>query len=283
MIVEHIMEEKLIIAGIQMSSGLDKAANRERAEKLIEVAAEKGARCASLPQLFNTHWFPREIKGEHRELAEEGSGPTITAMRKIARRLKMILICPIFERDEDAFYSTAFVIDESGEIIGRYRKVHVPQLPLWEERSYFSPGSEFPVFETKYGVIGVQICWDIFFPEAARVLALKGAQLIFTPTASAFYASHEKWDRAAAASAHANGIYIFRVNRVGKEDKQEFYGRSFCVGPYGDFVGRPSGHSEGVVLASVDLSEVERARNTWPFLQDRKVESYREIVEVKGE
>jgi N-carbamoylputrescine amidase len=277
------MKEKLTIAGIQMSSGLDKTANMERAGKLIEVAAERGATIASLPQLFNTHWFPCEIRSEHRELAEESNGPTVTAMRKIARRLKMILICPIFERDGDAFYNTAFVIDERGELIGRYRKVHVPQLPLWEERSYFSPGSEFPVFETKYGVIGVQLCWDIFFPEAARVLALKGARIIFTPTSSAFYPSHEKWDRAAAASAHANGLYIFRVNRVGKEDKQEFYGRSFCVDPYGEFVDKPSGHSEGVVLASLDLGEVERARNTWSFLQDRRVESYKEIVEVKGE
>jgi len=277
------MKEKLTIAGIQMSSGLDKAANMERAGKLINVAAERGAAIASLPQLFNTHWFPREIKEAHKDLAEEGSGPTVTAMCKIARRLKMILICPIFERDGDSFYNTAFVIDESGEISGRYRKVHVPQLPLWEERSYFSPGSDFPAFETKYGLIGVQLCWDIFFPEAARVLALKGARIIFTPTSSAFYTSHEKWDRAAAASAHANGLYIFRVNRVGKEDKQEFYGRSFCVDPYGEFVDKPSGQSEGVVLASVDLGEVERARNTWSFLHDRRVESYKEIVEVKGE
>ncbi|MFQ5329867.1 MAG: nitrilase-related carbon-nitrogen hydrolase [Thermodesulfobacteriota bacterium] len=277
------MKEKLTIAGIQMSSGLDKTANMERAGKLIEVAAERGATIASLPQLFNTHWFPCEIKGAHRELAEESSGPTVTAMREIAQRLKMILICPIFERDGDAFYNTAFVIDESGELIGRYRKVHVPQLPLWEERSYFSPGSEFPVFETRYGVIGVQLCWDIFFPEAARVLALKGARIIFTPTSSAFYPSHAKWDRAAGASAHANGIYIFRVNRVGKEDKQEFYGRSFCVDPYGEFVDKPSGHSDGVVLASIDLGEVERARNTWSFLQDRRVESYKEIVEVTCE
>ncbi|MFQ5586100.1 MAG: nitrilase-related carbon-nitrogen hydrolase [Thermodesulfobacteriota bacterium] len=273
------MEESLIVAGIQMSSGVDRAANRKRAEKLLQVAVEKGARYASLPQLFNTHWFPKEIREENRELAEEADGPTITTMRTVAQRLKLILVCPIFERDGVAYYNTAFVVDENGEIIGRYRKVHVPQLPLWEEKSYFTPGNGFPVFQTKHGVIGVQLCWDIFFPEAARVLALKGAKVIFTPTASAFYESHGKWDRAAAASAHANGVYIFRVNRVGKEDKQEFYGRSFCVDPYGDFVGRPSGHSEGVVLASIDLKEVDRARNTWPFLKDRRVESYREIVE----
>jgi len=277
------MKENLTIAGIQMSPGKDKEANRERAEMLVKVAAERGAQCVVLPQLFNTHWFPKEIKEEHKALAEEAGGPTVTAMRDLSRTLKLLMICPVFERDGDALYNTAFVIDEKGELIGRYRKVHVPQLPLWEERSYFTPGDEFPVFQTRYGKIGVLLCWDIFFPEAARVLALKGARIVFTPTASAYYESHEKWDRAAAASAHANGIYLFRVNRVGKEGKQEFYGRSFCVGPYGDLVGRASGHNEGVVLSTVDLKEVERARNTWPFLKDRRVETYNELVKVDGE
>ncbi len=260
----------LKVAAIQMSGSADKDANIRRAEKLLTIAAEKGVRIASLPQLFNTHWFPQEIKEKNKELAENMNGPTIEAMRKVSRSLDMILVCPIFERDGNFFYNTAFVLNEKGDIVGRYRKVHVPQIPLWEERSYFNPGDAFPVFQTRYASIGVQLCWDIFFPEVSRILALKGAQIIFTPTASAFYESHDKWERAAMASAHANGIFIIRVNRVGKEKKQEFYGRSFCVSPYGDLLGGPGGSSEGVVLAEVDLNEIKRARSIWPFFRDRK-------------
>lgn len=272
----------LKVAAIQMSGSADKDANIRRAEKLLTIAAEKGVRIASLPQLFNTHWFPQEIKEKNKELAENMNGPTIEAMRKVSRSLEMILVCPIFERDGNFFYNTAFVLNEKGDIVGRYRKVHVPQIPLWEERSYFNPGDAFPVFQTRYASIGVQLCWDIFFPEVSRILALKGAQIIFTPTASAFYESHDKWERAAMASAHANGIFIIRVNRVGKEKKQEFYGRSFCVSPYGDLLGGPGGSSEGVVLAEVDLNEIKRARSIWPFFRDRKGENYRDLLEVKG-
>jgi predicted amidohydrolase len=271
----------LKVAGIQMSGSADRDANIRRAEELLNIAAKKGVKVASLPQLFNTLWFPREIKEKNKELAEDVNGPTIEAMRKVSKSLGMILICPIFERDGNSFYNTAFVLSEDGNIIGRYRKVHVPQIPLWEERSYFSPGDVFPVFQTRYARIGIQLCWDIFFPEVSRILALKGAQIIFTPTASAFYESHDKWERAAMANAHANGIFIFRVNRVGKEKKQEFYGRSFCAGPYGDLLGRPSGSSEGVVLAEVDLKEIKRARSIWPFFRDREGEKYRDLVEVK--
>ena len=118
--------------------------------------------------------------------------------------------------------------------------MHIPELPLWEEKAYFKPGDlGFPVFKTPFATIGVQICWDIFFPEGFRILALKGAEIVFAPTASAFYHSHRKWERAIAAASHANGIYIFRVNRTGREEKQEFYGRSFCVGPDGEFTTKP--------------------------------------------
>ncbi len=189
----------------------------------------------------------------------------------------------IFEKEAGNYFNTAFVIGAKGEIIGRYRKVHVPQIPLWEEKAYFKPGDlGFPVFKTPFAAIGVQICWDVFFPEGFRILALKGAEVIFVPTASAFEHSQRKWERAIMAAAHANGVFILRVNRIGKEERQEFYGRSFCAGPDGEFVNNPSGASPGVVLTELDLGEVTRMRNEWVFLKDRRPEEYKEILEIKG-
>jgi N-carbamoylputrescine amidase len=274
------MNNMIKIAGIQMSAGMNKAANIKWAIDLLGIAKKKGAGIACLPQLFNTHWFPIEINNRNFELAESVHGSTITTMREAAQRLKMALILPIFEKDGGTFFNTAFVIDENGDVIGRYRKMHVPQIPLWEERSYFEKGDlGFCVFNLRGLRLGVLLCWDIFFPEAPRILALKGAQMIFVPTASAFYDQRRKWDRAIAASAHANGLYIFRVNRVGKEGKLDFYGRSLCIGPNGDPVDSPSGSSEGVILIDVDLNKINEGRNIWPFLKDRRIDAYEEILE----
>ncbi|MBI1910788.1 MAG: acyltransferase [Deltaproteobacteria bacterium] len=274
------MKKTLKISGIQLFPTTDKEKNLSKAAMLIELAAGEDAKIISLPQLFNTRWFPASIDKSNLELAEKEDGRAITFVREVAAKHGVVLIAPIFEEDDGKYYNTAFVIGPDGNIIGKYRKVHVPQLPLWEERAYFSPGDlGFPVFKTPFGNIGVQICWDIFFPEGFRILALKGAQIVFAPTASAFEHSQKKWERAIAAAAHANGTFIFRLNRVGKEEKQEFYGRSFCVGPDGEFLEKPSGSSEGVVLAEIDLAELATVRNEWVFLKDRRPEEYKEILE----
>jgi N-carbamoylputrescine amidase len=269
----------LKIAGIQMNCSPDPEKNLERARWLIGLAAESGAQMICLQELFTTCWFPADINPENFRLAEEIPGPTTAVMQELARQKEVALILPFFEKDPRGIYfNTAVVVDADGAILGKYRKIHVPQLPLWEERAYFQPGDlGFPVFATRYGKIGVQICWDNFFPEGSRILALKGAQVIFSPTAAALE-SHPKWERVICANAAASGVYILRVNRVGKEAKQNFYGKSFCATPEGDLLDQPSGAIEGVVLVTIDLSEIERTRRVWTFLRDRRPEMYGELL-----
>ncbi len=253
--------------------------NLRKAASLIEIAAEKGAKIITLPQLFNRPWFPASVNQEDLSLAETEEGESITFLRDAAEKNKVVLIAGIFEKSGDEHFNTAFVLGPDGGIIGRYRKMHVPQIPLWEERSYFKPGDlGFPVFKTPFAAIGVQLCWDIFFPEGFRILALKGAEIVFAPTASAFLHSKTKWERAICAAAHANGFFIFRVNRVGVEGEQEFYGRSFCVRPDGEFLVPPSGSSEGIILSEVELSDIAAARSSWVFLKDRRPSEYKEIL-----
>ncbi|MBI5971228.1 MAG: acyltransferase [Deltaproteobacteria bacterium] len=274
------MKNILKTAGIQMSASPSLETNLSKAGSLIALAVSEGARIVCLPQLFNTIWFAHSIDKKNFSLAETSGGHTITAMQEEARKNRCVLIAPIFEEASGSFFNTAFVIGDDGEVIGRYRKMHVPQLPLWEERSYFSPGDlGFPVFQTPYAAIGVQLCWDVFFPEGFRILALKGAQIIFAPTASAFERSRGRWERGMQAAAHSNGVFVFRVNRTGKEDKQEFYGKSFCAGPDGEFIVKPGGSSDGVVIADVDLETMAAVRREWVFLRDRRPGEYKEISE----
>ncbi len=277
------MDRTVKIAGLQLAPSANGEKNLSKAGELVGLAAGEGARIIALPQLFNTRWFAHKIDEKNFSLAEKADGPAVTAMREAAARHEAVIVAAIFEEDNGSFYNTAFVIGVDGTIIGKYRKMHVPMIPLWEERAYFRPGDlGFPVFDTPFGKLGVQICWDVFFPEGMRMLALKGAELVVAPTASAFEHSHKKWERAICASAHANGLYIMRVNRVGREDKQEFYGRSFCARPDGEFVHKPSGSSTGVVLADIDLGDVAAVRNEWVFLKDRRPGEYKDISEDKA-
>ncbi|MBZ0220358.1 MAG: acyltransferase [Candidatus Methylomirabilis sp.] len=272
------MERKINIAGIQLASVPERERNISKADMLVELAASEGAKVIALPPLFSSHWFPATIDNRNFALAEKEDGPTVTFLREAAMKHKVVVIGGVFEEDGDKFYNTAIVAGPDG-LIGKYRKVHVPQIPLWEERAYFSPGDlGFPVFETPYGKIGVLICWDVFFPEGWRVLALNGAELVVALTASAFEHSHRKWERAISAAAHANGFFVIRVNRVGKEEKQEFYGRSFSAGPDGEFIEKPSGSSEGIVVSEVDLGVVSEVRNEWVFLRDRRPGEYMDIT-----
>ena len=267
------------IAGVQMFCSEEKERNVDKAVRLAQIAAEKGAQIICFQELFSTHWFPREMDRKHFTLAENLKGPSIGRMREVARAHEIALICPFFEEGEEGgFYNTAVVFDAGGEILGRYRKIHVPQIPLWEEKYYFAPGNlGFPVFHTKFGAIGIQVCWDNFFPEGSRILALKGAQIIFSPTAAAF-ASQKRWETVISGNAISNGVFVFRVNRVGSEEKQDFYGKSFCVSPEGEMVDRPTGMKEGIALVEIDLGDVERVRREWSFFKDRRPETYGEIL-----
>ena len=266
------------LAGIQIACCEEKGRNIEKAVRFTKIAIEKGAHIICFQELFTTHWFPREMNKRYFSLAEKMDGLTIGTMRKVAIEYGVVLICPIFEIEEDSFYNSAIVIDADGEILGSYRKIHVPQIPLWEERFYFSSGNHgFPVFKTKFAPIGVQICWDNFFPEGSRILALKGAKILFSPTAAAF-ASQRKWETVISSNAISNGVYIFRVNRVGSEEKQDFYGRSFCISPEGELLDKPTGMKDSIALIEIDLKNIDQTRKEWPFFKDRKPDSYKEIL-----
>ncbi len=274
--------DKVKIAGIQMTCREDKKRNVEKAVRLIELAGERGAGIICLQELFSTVWFPKESDPANFELAETTDGETIRSLREAAKRTGSIIIAPFFEEGMDGvYYNSAAVIGEKGELIGTYRKTHIPNIPLYEEGYYFTGGDlGFPVFDTRFGKIGIQICWDNFYPEGARTLALKGAQLIFAPTAAAF-ASQERWLTVLAANAITNGVFVFRVNRVGDEERHSFYGQSFCLDPHGELIDKPSGTAEGIYEAEIDLRLVGRTRRDYPYLRYRRPELYGEIAGMK--
>jgi N-carbamoylputrescine amidase len=267
------------LAGIQISCGEEKERNIEKAVKFAQVAVERGAQLICFPELFTTHWFPMQMDERHFSLAEKTDGPSVRRMQEVARTYGVALICPIFETEgPGSFYNSTVIIDAGGEILGSYRKIHVPRIPLWEEKYYFSSGNlGFPVFQTKFATIGIQICWDNFFPEGSRILALKGAEIIFSPTAAAF-ASQKRWETVISGNAISNGVYVFRVNRVGSEAKQDFYGKSFCISPEGELLDKPAGMKEGIALIDVDLKYIDQVRREWPFFRDRRPEAYEEIL-----
>jgi N-carbamoylputrescine amidase len=270
----------LRIAGVQFHCTPEKSRNLSKALELGDLAAEEGARIICFQELFQTHWFPCQTDSESKELAEPIPGPTTDTLSEAARRWGAVVVAPLYERvDGGRGFNSAVVLDSQGEILGQYRKVHVPHFSLWEERSYFESGDlGFPVFETEFGRIGVQISWDVFFPEGMRALALAGAQVIFTPTAAAF-ASQVRWETVLKAHAITNGLYVLRVNRVGSETHQDFYGQSFCSDPNGELLGAPTGLHDGVVLAEVDLDAIEAIRQQWGYLKDRRPETYIPLVE----
>jgi N-carbamoylputrescine amidase len=265
------------IAGIQINAGPGIERNVERAAEMIELAAEKDARIICFPELFLTPWFPRQEEKSLLSLALGVTSEPLKRFQNLSGTTKTILIVPFFESADDRYYNSAAVFD-SGRMIGIYRKIHLPNLPLYREQFYFSPGDRgFPVFETSQGRIGVQICWDNLFPEGSRILALKGAEIIFSPTAASVN-THSLWERAITANAFANNVFIFRVNRVGAEGGISFYGRSFCADPWGEMASELAGGKEAIVIAEVNPSERTEAVETWGFLRHRRPEEYGEIV-----
>jgi predicted amidohydrolase len=271
----------LTVAGIQMGCGSDRDANFSKALELARIATERGAKVVCFAECFAWPWFPRKAAEEHRKQAVSIPGPYTEALQLLAEETGAVLVAPMFETaDDSAYYNTTVVVDAGGHILGIYRKNHIPELPNYQERFYFQPGNlGFPVFKTRYATIGVQTCWDNFFPEGARVLGLKGVQILLCPTACSSPGSTAKWERAIAGHAVYNSIYAFRVNRIGTEGTMTFYGKSFCLDPNGDYVTEPAGAIEGVVLADLDLDRIKLTRDDWTFFQERRPEIYRELAE----
>ncbi|HEY3278256.1 MAG TPA: nitrilase-related carbon-nitrogen hydrolase [Syntrophorhabdaceae bacterium] len=265
------------IAGIQFACSKDKEKNTEKALKIMDMALEEGARIICFQELFNLPWFPKEKDESAFALAETVDGETV---RKIQERMKSaegVVILPIFEKEGDKYYNSAVVLDK-GSVTGVYRKIHLPHIPLWEEKFFFSSGDRgFPVFETSEGKIGIQISWDNLVPEGPRILALKGADIVFAPTACAFKSQHI-WQTVISGNAIANGVYMMRVNRAGSEEAQDFYGMSFCVNPEGEIIGGPTGGGDSLLLADVDFEYLKEFRREWPLMKERKPLLYKEIL-----
>jgi N-carbamoylputrescine amidase len=264
-----------------MSPSKDIDSSAVKAMEFLSMAAKNKVNIVCFPELFLMSWFlqdksPEKIL-ENIKAAEDLNGKTVSFFREQAKKFNTVIILPFFEKYENNYYNSSVVISEEGGIIGVYRKVHLPDVEYYYEKSYFLSGDGFPVFKTSFGNIGIQMCWDNFYPESARILAIKGAEIIFAPTASAFN-TNDKWFLSISANAFLNGLYILRVNRVGKDNPLDFYGKSFCVAPGGNIIDDFAGINECALIYNIDTKEVERARENWPFIENRSKDAYKDII-----
>lgn len=251
----------------------------------IREAAASGAQIVCTQELFTTPYFCRTQDPALFDLAESVPGPTTDMLAALAGELGVVIIGALFERRAPGVYhNTAFVLDADGRYLGKYRKMHIPQDPGFEEKFYFTPGDlGYPVWETQFGKIAVLICWDQWYPEAARMVALAGAEIIFYPTAIGWLpeekvelgaAQHTAWESVQRGHAVANACYVAAVNRVGIEGETEFWGQSFVADFYGQVVGRASVELEQILTVDCDLKALEDMRRMWPFFRDRRIDSY---------
>jgi len=281
--------KKVRIALIQMKMAKLPAENLDRAARAVERAARNKAKIICLPELFMTEYFPRTEQKSNFKYAEKLPGPVTRRLSQLAKKHKVVLIIPLFEkRTAGLYHNSAVVIDADGRYLGKYRKMHIPHDPHFYEKYYFAPGDlGFCVFQTRYGKIGILICWDQWYPEAARLTALKGAQIIFYPTAIGWHVSEPKkqaalqrkaWQNTQVSHAVTNGIFIASVNRTGQEKSLTFWGSSFVAGPDGEVMAEASMKREEIVYATCDLSRIGRIRQEWPFLRDRRVDAYKQLT-----
>lgn len=303
---------KVTIGLIQTSAGPDPEQNLKKQLALVEKAAGLGAQIICTQELFKSYYFCQNEDHANFSLAEAiPDGPTTQAMRELAKKNKVVIVASLFERRAPGLYhNTAAVIDADGSYLGSYRKMHIPDDPLYYEKFYFTPGDlGFRAWQTRYGRIGVLICWDQWYPEAARLTALQGAQILFYPTAIGWHPAekaeygqkqHNSWETIQRAHAIANGCYVAVVNRVGHEkptggenvtitgqnfkrqpvegDGIEFWGQSFVAGVSGEILAKAGIEKEEILVTEVDLEQVDLQRTCWPFLRDRRVDAYADIT-----
>lgn len=270
------------LAGIQSAATADPERNLNHLLQLAEIAAARGAGIVLLPQLCTTPWFPATENGG---VPLDGHDAALQRLQECAKEHGIHLVAPIPERtqgEREEWFNSAFVIGPDGAVIGTYQKRYLPDLDGYREKAYFSAGTgPLPVFDLGGLKVGVQICWDNYFPEGARLLALAGAQLIFAPTAAAFD-SQQRWRALLCSHALCNNLYVFRLNRVGSEGAMEFYGQSFCVDPFGELVAEPAGQTEAIVMAMIDTDQVDEARRITRFLADRQPDLYAPLAAPTG-
>lgn len=279
---------------VQMACSVDPNENMAKAEWRIREAAGRGAQVICLQELFRTQYFCQEENAELFALAEPIPGPTTERLGALASELKVVIIASLFERRAPGLYhNTAVVIGGEGEILGVYRKMHIPDDPLYYEKFYFTPGDlGFPSFDTPFGRVATLVCWDQWYPEAARAAALRGAVVLFYPTAIGWHPSEkathgpaqlEAWRTIQRSHAIANGVYVAVANRTGYEGTPErgieFWGSSFIAGPFGQVIAAAPTDQEAVLVAECDVHEVDRVRRNWPFFRDRRIDAYFPLME----
>jgi N-carbamoylputrescine amidase len=278
------------IALVQMRCGAEPEKNFARALEFIRDAAKQAATVVCLPELFRSQYFCQMEEHKNFDLAEEIPGKSTSVLGELARELGIVILASLFEkRRAGVYHNTAAIIDADGNLLGKYRKMHIPDDPLYHEKFYFAPGDlGFQAWKTQRGNLGVCVCWDQWYPEAARLTALRGAEIIFYPTAIGWHpkekkefgqAQHSAWETIQRSHAIANGCYVGAANRVGHEkpaggDGIEFWGQSFICGPDGEIIAKGSVDQEEIVTAEVDWDRVNEHRTHWPFLRDRRVDAY---------
>ncbi len=289
----QVIPEKFKVGLIQTSCAIDAAANLERTCEKIREAARQGAQVICTEELFRSQYFCREEDARLFDLAETIPGPSTERLQPLAAELGVVIVASLFEKRATGLYhNTAVVIDADGTLLGRYRKMHIPDDPLFFEKFYFTPGDlGFKAFDTKFGRIATLVCWDQWYPEAARLAALSGANVIFYPTAIGWHpaekaqygeAQHDAWRTMQRSHAIANGIFVAAVNRVGFEGPPdrglEFWGASFVSDPFGRILAEASHDREEVLVVECDPAVMEDVRRNWPFLRDRRIDAYGPIL-----
>jgi N-carbamoylputrescine amidase len=274
---------------VQMRCSEDLDANLARALRGIDDAAARGAELVCLQELFRSRYFCQREDDALFDLAEPVPGPTTEALAKAAAARGVTIVGSVFERRTAGIYhNTAVVLERDGSLAGIYRKMHIPDDPLYYEKYYFTPGDlGFRAFDTRAGRVGTLVCWDQWYPEGARLTALAGAQLLVYPTAIGWQfdesaevdaAQHDAWETVQRGHAIANGVFLVAVNRVGREDGIRFWGQSFVADPFGRVLARGSATEEEILVVDCDLGLIERTRRHWPFLRDRRIDAYGDLL-----
>ena len=280
---------KVKVGIVQMSCTADKQQNLQKAIVKVREAAQKGAQIVCLQELFTSLYFCDVEDHDNFQLAEAIPGPSTDELSKVAAELGVVIIASLFEkRAQGLYHNTTAVLDADGAYLGKYRKMHIPDDPGFYEKFYFTPGDlGYKVFKTKFATIGVLICWDQWYPEAARITALMGAEILFYPTAIGWATTQDEatnveqynaWQTIQRSHAVANGVHVVSVNRVGEEAGVKFWGGSFFANPFGALIHQTSTDDEEVVVQELDLGKTDFYRTHWPFLRDRRIDSYQPIT-----